>query len=197
MRDVETTRLQRTKGILYQLADFSPLSARANSEARRYVGFAQRKIDDLLFQERRSPWPTLAGSQCRGILSASVEEPVGNGNPSSGHASPPVPRQTYAINARGMAVVAALFHDPRGGRRAPLLLWGDFEAMMESLGFELRNGDGSRRTFVPRTEAWARGWRRTTHFHEPRDEVPVRTARAWSRQLAEAYGWSFDTFVRR
>ncbi|RYP76865.1 hypothetical protein DL770_007148 [Monosporascus sp. CRB-9-2] len=128
---------------------------------------------------------------------ASVEEPVGNGDPSSGQASPPAPRQTYAINARGMAVVAALFHDPGGERRAPLLLWGDFKAMMASLGFELRNGDGSRRTFVPRAEAWARGWRRTTHFHEPRGGVPVRTARAGGRQLAEAYGWSFDSFVRR
>ncbi|RYP41024.1 hypothetical protein DL769_011664 [Monosporascus sp. CRB-8-3] len=128
---------------------------------------------------------------------ASVEEPVGNGDPSSGRASPPAPLQTYAINARGMAVVAALFHDAGGERRAPLLSWGDFKAMMESLGFELRNGGGSRRTFVPRTAARERGWRRTTHFHQPRVEVPVRTARAWGRQLAEAYGWSFDTFVRR
>ncbi|RYO82646.1 hypothetical protein DL766_001090 [Monosporascus sp. MC13-8B] len=128
---------------------------------------------------------------------ASVEEPVGNGDPFSGQAPPPAPRQTYAINARGMAVVAALFHDPGGERRTPLLSWGDFKSMTESLGFELGNGGGSRRTFVPRTEAWARGWRKTTHFHQPRDEVPVRTARAWGRQLAEAYGWSLDTFARR
>ncbi|RYP69072.1 hypothetical protein DL771_006303 [Monosporascus sp. 5C6A] len=54
---------------------------------------------------------------------ASTEEPVGNGDPSSGQASPPAPRQTYAMNARGMAVVTALFHDP-APRRGPTALRG-------------------------------------------------------------------------
>ena len=103
----------------------------------------------------------------------------------------------FTVSKRGFKVITTLFYTPSEEAEAPSeeIAWSDFLSTMASVGFSVKNFDGSAWLFAP---AEADLFRRSIIFHEPHPEskMSFRVARRYGRRLERAYGWSKKNFKR-